>query len=154
MVMIGNVGNDVLYGEAGNDEIVGSIGNDLLDGGSGDDRLLAFNPYGGFTDPTERDIVTGGSGYDTFVLGLRNPIFGDQIFYAASGDIDYALITDFKVSKDTIELLANAGTYNLGAAPAGTSQGTGVFFNNDLIAVIAGIELSQFDLNSNTFNFV
>ncbi|MEQ8385481.1 MAG: hypothetical protein RH949_24275, partial [Coleofasciculus sp. A1-SPW-01] len=67
----------------------------------------------------------------------------------------FALITDFDLTQDLIELPANlSGTFSLGATPADVPQGTALFFDNDLIGVIAGITPQQLSLDSDRFVFV
>lgn len=100
-VLIGDEGNDFLYGETGNDFLIGGsllgvLSTDVLNGGRGNDRLKAqffgnvkFNGYGG--DLQERDILEGSlTTVDTFILGTQS-----QLFYARSGNQDYALIRNF-----------------------------------------------------------
>jgi hypothetical protein len=50
----------------------------------------------------EIDTLTGGGGSDTFVLGDSN-----GSFYLGNGKNDYAAITDFDFTKDTIQLGGN-----------------------------------------------
>lgn len=57
----GGEGDDLLYGEAGDDLLTSASGYDRLDGGEGDDRLVLVGTGG---------AVTGGAGFDTFVIDL------------------------------------------------------------------------------------
>jgi Ca2+-binding RTX toxin-like protein len=94
-------GNDTLSGGDGIDLLIGGAGNDYLSGGNGNDRLIGTEAFGsgfGF-DSGESDTLTGGAGSDTFVLGA-----GTQIFYRNGGQSDFALITDFNINQDLIEL--------------------------------------------------
>jgi Ca2+-binding RTX toxin-like protein len=103
-VVFGGQGNDSLTGEAGNDQLLGGGGNDSLSGGNGRDRLIGVDPFipqFGF-GRGERDSLTGGGGSDTFVLGV-----GTEVFYDDLGNNDFALINDFNLSQDLIELPAN-----------------------------------------------
>jgi Ca2+-binding RTX toxin-like protein len=52
----GGRGNDVLRGGAGNDRLAGGLGEDVMLGERGNDRFSARDG--------ERDIVTGGPGFD------------------------------------------------------------------------------------------
>ena len=91
--------NVVLSGGGWNDVLQGSLSgafNDKLDGGSGDDRLIA----GRYTDPRVQDAqgyligqgghsgnynsLTGGSGYDWFILS----------------EDSYVFIEDYRLSED------------------------------------------------------
>ncbi|MBW4639521.1 MAG: hypothetical protein KME05_15050 [Gloeocapsa sp. UFS-A4-WI-NPMV-4B04] len=149
-LVLGEDGNDQLFGEVGDDELLGSAGNDSVFGGDGNDRLLGSNPF--FTLPDlngERDALTGGRGSDTFVLGV-----GREVFYDTQGNSDFALINDFTLGQDFVELPANSQSANgdpfsLGATSTGIPQGTGIFFENDLIGVIAGIAPAQLSLDDN-----
>jgi Ca2+-binding RTX toxin-like protein len=94
-------GNDTLNGGDGTDLLIGAAGNDSLNGGNGNDRLIGVEPSApefGFGNG-EVDTLTGGAGRDTFVLGA-----GSEVFYDQGGNSDYALITDFNINNDIIEL--------------------------------------------------
>ena len=56
--------SEFLYGGAGNDQIFGGHGSDRIYGGAGDDILHAGPRDGGSID-----VLNGGAGYDTFVIG-------------------------------------------------------------------------------------
>ena len=57
-------GRDRLIGGAGNDQLYGGAGSDWLDGGPGNDILHAGPRDGGSID-----VLIGGPGYDTFIIG-------------------------------------------------------------------------------------
>ena len=108
--LAGDVGNDALYGGAGNDglwsgggkdALFGGEDNDWLDGGSGNDQLNGGSNKGVFTAAVEKDqilikdfafgdILTGGSGSDTFNF--------------VPGESGVVLITDFNPGLDHISL--------------------------------------------------
>ena len=96
-VITGENGDDILRGAAGSDTITGGAGNDILIGDVGDDLLngAGYNDQGINTI----DTLTGGKGTDTFILGDTN-----SVFYSANGRRDYALITDFNLTEDLIQL--------------------------------------------------
>lgn len=103
-VAFGAQGDDSLSGDNGSDRLLGGSGNDNLSGGAGNDRLIgadASTPANGF-GAGERDNLTGGGGSDTFVLGTNT-----QVFYDNQGNNDFALINDFNLNQDFIELTAN-----------------------------------------------
>lgn len=102
--VFGSLGNDIVRGGTGADELVGGAGNDFLNGGNGNDRLIGVDPFipelgFGFG---ENDTLTGAAGSDSFVLGA-----GTEVFYVGGGNSDFALINDFEISQDAIELPAN-----------------------------------------------
>ncbi len=108
-VVFGGQGDDSLAGDAGNDQLIGGNGNDNLSGGAGNDRLTGVDPFipaFGF-GRGERDNLTGGGGSDTFVLGANN-----RVFYDGRGNNDFALINDFNLSQDVIELPTNPQSTN------------------------------------------
>ncbi|MFK0734592.1 MAG: DVUA0089 family protein [Gloeotrichia echinulata GP01] len=93
-------GNDTLIGGNDADTLLGGSGNDSLDGGNGKDRLTGVETVApGFEFVLDVDTLTGGANSDTFVLGTNT-----QLFYDNGGNSDYALITDFNINKDVIEL--------------------------------------------------
>lgn len=82
----GEAGNDKLYGEAGDDLLYGGTGTDTLYGGAGNDRLdgggVAFNS-------AEYDVLNGGLGNDTFVLGQSGVNRYRGLGYATIEDFGY-----------------------------------------------------------------
>jgi Ca2+-binding RTX toxin-like protein len=107
--VFGGQGNDSLNGEAGADSVIGGDGNDSLSGGNGNDRLTGVDPFVaafGF-GRGERDNLSGGGGSDTFVLGGDN-----RVFYDGQGNNDFAVINDFNLGQDFIELPANPQSTN------------------------------------------
>ena len=158
-------GDDIVNGDEGDDLLLGEAGSDLLNGGVGNDTLIGVNPntpeFGEF-GKEELDILTGGPGTDTFVLGSLLPIDNSANVYYNDGepstteDQGYALITDFEFSGvDQIELVDSLDSYSLGVSPVDSSSGTGIFFEQELIAIVENVSPSQLDLaNSNQFTFV
>ncbi|MEM6399092.1 MAG: calcium-binding protein [Cyanobacteria bacterium P01_D01_bin.116] len=99
--IIGSDEADKLSGNGGNDTIIGnlgSVGGDTLLGGSGNDTLIGSDPSVSTTLQSERDILTGGSDVDKYVLGNDNGSFYDDF----EGN-DFANITDFQFG-ETIQL--------------------------------------------------
>ena len=64
-------GGSVINGLGGNDTIGTSLGNDTIDGGAGNDVIAGA--LGG------TDVLTGGSGKDTFIFGVMNHDFNVTI---------------------------------------------------------------------------
>ncbi|MBE9066248.1 hypothetical protein IQ260_06245 [Leptolyngbya cf. ectocarpi LEGE 11479] len=179
--IVGKRGNDVINGKGGNDKLIGDHGNDRLLGGSGNDQLLggANNDQllGGTGNDTllggdgndilqgawrrrsaEKDVMTGGRGRDTFVLGNESGTLYDDGNAKSKGTKNYALITDLNVSQGDIIQLSDNYNYRLGSSPKGVDSGRALFIDNgagqqdELIAVIRGA--SNLNLNSSTFNLV
>ncbi|WP_392477995.1 SdiA-regulated domain-containing protein [Nostoc sp. C110] len=127
----GGGGNDNLNGGADNDTLLGGLGNDILAGGGGNDHLIG---WGGGTN--EIDQLNGAQSADTYILGDAS-----SVFYAKSGNGDYADIVNFKAS-DRIQLKGSADNYFLGSASVSgfSSSSVGIFANNgtqlELIAVV------------------
>ncbi|MEA5621950.1 choice-of-anchor I family protein [Nostoc sp. UHCC 0251] len=144
----GKGGNDILRGGDGDDTILGGLGSDRLSGGKDNDRLIGC---GGGT--SEIDQLNGDQGEDTYVLGNAS-----SVFYASSGNGDYAYIASFK-NKDKIELKGVASDYSLGSASALSSKNSavGIFTNNgtELIAVVEnGLKLKTNLATDTGFVFV
>ena len=104
--IIGNNKNNQLSGNGGNDTLIGLFGNDTLDGGSGNDTLTGADPDVEDTVRREKDILTGGSGTDKFVLGNESGSFYDDF-----GNRDFAKITDFTFGEQI--QLGSGETYNV-----------------------------------------
>ncbi len=151
--LFGNLGDDLLRGGAGNDQRYGGKANDTVIGGTGNDQVFgdrgndilwgidvdAINP-----GIDEIDTLTGGSEPDIFVLGDQS-----RLYYIGSGNNDFALITDFNVLEDQINVGNNQVIYTetvlneLGLGVAISSQ------NNDLIAFVQNATVNQFITGSN-----
>jgi Ca2+-binding RTX toxin-like protein len=121
----GNKEDDFISGGNGNDYLLGWDGNDWLTGSDGNDRL---DGYG--TNGSEIDVLIGGAGSDTFVLGSDR-----GVSYRGSG---YAVISDWNSASDWIEVAGNRNRYSLrrGNWDGSSTRDTAIFFKNDLIAVI------------------
>ena len=159
-ILVGNGGDDTLDGGEGDDLIAGLGGNDSLSGGTGDDTLTG----GGVSFTNDRlfitvdtsgiDTLTGGIGRDLFVLGGRSSTTSaeaetDIIHYDEAGNNDYALITDFNKTEDTINLGGATSDYYLGSSPNGLPAGTALYQDSELIAIIQGS--SQLSLEDSYF---
>ncbi|NEP03235.1 MAG: calcium-binding protein [Symploca sp. SIO2E9] len=121
----GGDGYDSLYGWTGDDTLMGMGGDDYLSGGDGNDRLDGYAVSG-----TEYDTLSGGAGYDTFVLGGT---WG--VSYQGLG---FATITDWDWTSDYIETIGDASQYSLGYGNwSGTNAlDTEIYYGSDLIAVV------------------
>lgn len=146
--MLGGEGNDNIEGKAGNDMLDGGFGSDTVKGGAGDDVITGGRDqtqdllFGGDGNDTitlyKRDIATGGSGRDVFVIekfgSPENMIIKD--FVTDVDKIDFRHISeadqfsDLKIEEHTDKMLV-------------TVKGTGI-----------SIELSGVDmLTANDFMF-
>ena len=121
----GDDGYDSLYGWTGNDTLLGMGGDDYLSGGDGDDRLDGYAITG-----TEYDTLSGGAGYDTFVLGGS---WG--VSYQGLG---YATITDWDWQSDLIETIGDASQYSLGFDDWNNNFAldTEIYWGSELIAIV------------------
>ncbi|BAY41396.1 hypothetical protein NIES2111_57920 (plasmid) [Nostoc sp. NIES-2111] len=170
-------GDDYLDGGNGNDTLRGGTGNDTLNGGNGNDTLIGAETPG--TVPIEFriygigeiDTLTGGNGSDTFVLGLPglNEVGNIDSFYGSrnrdpggglitQGNNDYALITDFNSTQDTIQLAGTINDYVLGSSGDGLPSGIGIYLTipdsatNELIAIVQGD--TNLSLNASYFTYL
>lgn len=156
---VGGVDNteDSLFGDGGNDELRGGVGSDDLDGGDDNDTLMGVDPsaqvdYGRSTI----DTLTGGNGSDTFVLA-ENEVFYNSGIPDNVGIEDYALITDYEIDEDTLELNGSLEDYSFGASPEDVPSGLGIFSEqeesgNELIAVLQ--DVSNSDDVKTTIDFI
>jgi Ca2+-binding RTX toxin-like protein len=151
--LFGGYGSDYLFGGGGNDYLVGQEGNDILLGGNGNDILVGFGP----TDLGRGsiNILTGGGGFDRFILGEVGKVYYDDANTATAGVNDYGLITDFSSVEDIIQLCGQASDYSLGASVAGTN-GLGIYRNgattNELIGIIQTAD--NISLTNTCFSYV
>nr|MDJ0703624.1 glycosyl hydrolase family 18 protein [Leptolyngbyaceae cyanobacterium MO_188.B28] len=152
----GDAGEDQLYGQRGRDVLEGGAGNDHLDGGYGDDRLIGVDAGAPTPGKNELDVLKGGTGQDTFVLGDNAHVFYDDSGSNPSGSQGYAQIKDFNIAAgDVIELHGQASDYRVGSLAG--SQGQAIYLTADgkdeLIAQVHG-ETTALDLNSSAFSYV
>lgn len=177
--VIGQAGNDQLYGNRNQDRVQGSEGDDLLYGGKGDDVVIggtgndtvygdrgSDSVIGVETDAIapglgEIDILYGGNGevtkgVDVFVLGDSLTAYYNSGNNSDVGLEDYALIEDYNLSEDIIQLHGDSNRYRLDIAPVGLPSGTAIYYQNDsqeeIIGIIDGV--SNITLNESDFSFV
>ncbi|MGB3510668.1 MAG: calcium-binding protein [Microcoleaceae cyanobacterium] len=130
-LIFGGRDNDFINGGGGNDVLNGDLSNDTIIGDRGRDFIIGAGRQSG---ENEIDFLTGGVGVDTFVLGNSN-----TAFYRSAGSSDYAVIVDFNnIEGDEIITFSGDGIV-LGPSPVGILEGTGIFVDGDLIAVMAGV---------------
>jgi serralysin len=157
-VIGGSKGNDTLSGQEGNDIVAGLGGSDDLRGGKGNDTLtgggISFTEDRLYvtTDTTGIDTLSGGAGNDLFVLGGKTSATSGEVVvhYDEAGKNDYALITDFENTQDEIKLGGSIDDYRLGSSPRDLPEGTAIYQENELVAIIQGS--SDLSLSGDYFN--
>lgn len=148
--LFGTQGWDKINGRAGDDHLYGLEGNDDIYGGRGSDILVGVNPSSANPGRGEIDILNGGLGQDTFVLGDKQ-----NVFYRGNRLEDYAIIRDF-TSQDTIQLHGNRRLYELNENYyLGGKEGTAIFLrnNSELIGFVENVDNLNL-ANSSDFSFV
>ncbi len=173
--LFGNAGNDSLFG--GNDRdtlfggkdsdyLIGSIGNDFLNGDLGNDSLIGVDPAAENPGEREVDNLIGGEGVDVFILGETGNAYYDDGNDTTSGTRDYALIRDFILGQDVLQLGGTASDYVLEDSPRNLPQGTAIYLKaagsggddaqneaqNELIAIVQ--LTAQLTLELSSFRFV
>ena len=134
-------GNDTLTGSAGANDIEGGAGRDNISAGDGNDTLAGCSEAanGGLN---EVDRLAGGAGSDMFILGYNAGILYNDGASGNAGRGDYALITDFTVGTDRLQLDGSASGYYLGASGVNGVRGQGLWAEqgatDELIAIIQG----------------
>ena len=153
----GRGGDDFLFtsfatpseNDALSDTIIGGAGNDTIFAGGGDDLLVGASATG--TSTGEIDLLSGGSGGDTFVLGTA-----EQVFYLSDdntdsiGINDRAIIQSFNPNEDVIELNGSVEDYSLVEA-LGSTFIFNEIGNGDIIGQVEGV--TGLDLADANFNF-
>ncbi|GAB4382667.1 MAG: hypothetical protein Kow00121_43240 [Elainellaceae cyanobacterium] len=159
-VIAGEAGNDIIFGDhaggsaqdntvAGDDYLSGGIGSDLLYGEGGHDKLVGYGKQ-----RNEIDTLVGGAGNDTFYLGDK---YSSEVYYNGDGIKGYALILDFKPGEDKIQVRGSLSSYEVRQEEFGVTgnrsmKDTGVYFNNDLIAIV--VDQPNVSLTSSHFTSV
>ncbi|MCF3647686.1 polysaccharide deacetylase family protein [Planktothrix agardhii] len=149
----GGADNDKLNGNAGNDLLNGDAGKDTLNGGDGDDTLIGVDSTSATPGKEEIDVLTGGQNKDRFVLGDSS-----QAYYKDTGSGDYALISDFKLNNDTIQLYGSASNYQLQSRYSlSGNTGTAIWLttsgSKELIAIVKADKTLNLT-DSKAFSFV
>ncbi|MGF1513621.1 MAG: calcium-binding protein [Elainellaceae cyanobacterium] len=159
--LYGNEGDDILVGQKGNDRLYGDEGSDRLISGSGKDVLLGVESSVGQPGLGEIDVLTGGSEADKFILGQIGKAYYDDGVLASDGVNDYALMTDFAVGEDVIQLKGNQG-YFVQDVTLGSVSGAGIYMNKglvvgldggffqarELVGVVQGVDSTALTINS------
>jgi Ca2+-binding RTX toxin-like protein len=125
----GNSGANAIYGNSGANALGGDLGSDFISGGEGNDTLTGCS-IGSGRGKGEMDILTGGSGVDTFVLGAGGAFYNDGNRKKA-GREDYALIMDFKPGEDRLQLSGKKKNYFLKSSKVDGVSGRGLYFDSN-----------------------
>lgn len=160
----GGTGNDSLSGDGGDDTLTGSFGNDLLAGGAGNDTMIGVEPStagsGVGFGAGEVDILRGGLGSDTFVLGSASRVYYSDGDPLTTGDSDYAWIKDFNASEDVIQLHGSQALYSLdiytvssGVFAAALIYDPGIAERAEIIGILQNVS-ADLNLTSTTFSYV
>ena len=147
-LLFGQAGKDRINGEGGNDTLSGGLGGDIVRGGLGDDILNGY----GYTE--EYDILTGGEGADTFVLGDDTFLNDGTAYYGEAAGLGFARITDFDWEQgDKFQVFGEVADYSLifGNRYGTSAQDTFIEYQGDLIAVVQDTTAVNLNLD---FDFV
>ncbi|MBE9227217.1 hypothetical protein IQ264_17460 [Phormidium sp. LEGE 05292] len=146
-------GGVTFNGTTGNDTVVAFGPLDTIYGVDANigPELVGTTPTGGQalhlgSGVNEVDVLFGGNGKDTFILGQRlatasypNSYTYSVPFYRGNGDADYAWIRNYEIGKDEIVLAGAASNYDF----VQSGDSLNIFFNqgenNDLIAKVEGV---------------
>jgi subtilisin family serine protease len=110
----------------------GTNGSDTVAGTSGADTIFGVLQSGGDLGRSEVDVLTGGGGADTFVLGDARGRFYDDGRSVNAGTSDYARITDFNSAEgDKLQLAGSAGDYLQHVTTIGGVTGLGIYFDTN-----------------------
>lgn len=156
-VFTGTRGDDIVTGTGQQTGIIGVEVDVIASRGLPDVRPLSLGV-------NEIDLLTGGVGFDTFLLGVGiSPANAfAQRFYVGGGDSDFAYIKNFERNRDSVQLAGRPSDYNI--ATGGTVRVGGVdrpavsILTNtgDRVAVIENVstlQLSQ-DLSNQNYFFL
>jgi Ca2+-binding RTX toxin-like protein len=153
--LIGNGSHNILTGKAGDDTLEGGGGDDSLNGDEGDDYLVGVNPKDSSPGIDEIDIYKGGAGADIFILGDATKTYYDDSNNSTNGKLDFALIKEFNILEDKIQLFGLRDNYLLLSSPIDEILGTAIYLNkpgdeaDELIAIVEGT--TSLEINANYF---
>ena len=155
--LAGLKGNDKLEGLGGNDYLDGGANNDVLKGGVGNDTLVGGTQknylFGGdgddiFIGGKGQDLMEGGKGRDRYIIGDE-----DRVFYTNYTWYDHAIIKDFEFTEDTIQLKGQASDYTIKPANSQGIRGTGIFYEDGMVALVGGVSPKNFSLNADYVDY-
>ena len=134
----GGDGDDSLLGSLGNDTLVGGNGADVLFGGSGDDVLDG-------RDDDSMDFMNGGAGADTLIAGKGDYLSGGDGADWFAMEIDSgAVVSDFNLAEDTIEVAYDGGGPQPTLTFVDTDDGAMLLADDTTVATFAGFTAQDF----------
>jgi len=160
-IIAANLGDDTVQGSVGGDLLVGATGSDRLNGNVGSDILIGVDANSSTPGATEVDYLNGGAGQDTFVLGDANSIYYN--YGLATSILDVAIIEDFNLNEDVIQLQGTAQEYSLrqfgsnAVLGFNTLVGAGVGImtsTSEVIGYVQNANINSLNLNSSNFEYI
>jgi len=152
-MIFGGDGDDHLSGDTGDDVLQGGFGADTLEGGDGNDLLggifaagdAVFGPH----DEDRGDILNGGAGDDTIVIGALDIATGGEgaDLFTTGSYIELAelggSVTDFEPGRDVIEVMYDPEVTPdpvITVEDFADGTGAGILFNGQLILSVSGAQ--------------
>lgn len=148
--LLGTDKSDHIQGLDGKDTILGLSGNDNISGGNGPDTLTGVDPTSERPGEGEIDILEGGRGSDTYVLGDK-----EHVYYVGEELRDYAIIRGFR-REDIIQLNGDSHYELDSSLTLFGKEGTGIFLEDtdELIGFVEGTTNLSLIPNAHDFIFV
>ena len=132
-------------------------GDDIFKGTEGSDVIAAAGVNPVSAGLGELDVLIGGGGSDSFVLGDVSGNYYDDGVSSSGGLEDYALVWDFESGNDTIQLAGPIDDYLFEDTSSGSlPDGLAIYYLNgtdedELIGVVNGQDVASFDTNDVVF---
>lgn len=154
-ILNGETGDDVVLGDEGADDITGSFGSDFLSGGL-DDDIINSHEKRVSARVVEKDVIFGGDGADT--INLFTNYTGGRASSRPTGrtaDGSFAVLADFELGTDILNVLNRPGTYSISYGNGPTSPDydnvrgladTFISHRGNLVAVVIDARLTTADL--------
>lgn len=135
-----------------------------VNGADFDTQLFLFDQNGNLVkenddlniDIRQSTLSAGSLAAGTYFLGVSSfdsdPVGSPLNSFTNEGESS----GDYRLSLNGVSVAPpeNAGAFSLGASPSGQPSGAGIFFEEDLIGIVAGVSASSLSLDSGNFVFV